>query len=113
MSLRSILCVYHDNSDPVTATSKCENCSAPVCLEHMQKFRIKRFDEADTVYDYCVDCYHQATQRSQQMQSQLLENFGGTGLNVGKLFIGIFVVFAIFAVIIFFGSLFFGFGRFP
>ena len=76
----------------------------------MQKFRIKRYDEADTVYDYCVDCFQQATQRSQEMQSQLLQNVA-SGLNLGKLFLGTFVVFVILGIIILIVPLFFGFNR--
>jgi hypothetical protein len=101
--------VYHDESDSVTATSKCENCNAPVCLEHMQKYRITRMDEADTVYEYCIDCHQQATQHSYEMGSKLLENFGPGMLNMRKMFIGFFAVFIIIALFIILIPLLFGF----
>ena len=89
MSTRKILCEFHDQGDLVEATSRCEQCAAMLCVEHIFKKRETRIDEADNVYELCPNCYHQVIAQQKAFSEKL---FGADGKNVGKFALGFFGV---------------------
>ena len=56
-------CVYHPNR---VAVEKCEKCGNLICLECKMTRRVKRVDEADSVYTFCPPCYQTAQKQSRR-----------------------------------------------
>lgn len=108
MNTVSITC-YYEHDPPVEATHKCERCQIPLCLLHIQKYRIPRFDQADEIYEFCNECYGENRKQAEYYQRNPGELFKmAADTNplfkiVGGLMIAFVIIFIIFTIL----SLFF------